>query len=162
MNIGFKGMNKMDPQTNAGIMQRGFSLLELLIVVAIVAIIAAFAYPSYTQYVVDTKRTAATTTLLRIADRQQQFFMDNKRFAADLTDLGFGANPLFVSDDGNVVPAGDADAVYLFTLANVAPAAYTAIAAPLAQQLVRDMDCGTLTLDEAGARDAMGGGDDCW
>ena len=152
----------MDSQTKTGHKQRGVSLLELMIVVAIVSMIAAFAYPSYTQYIVDTKRTAATSTLLRIADRQQQFFMDNKRFAADLTDLGFGSNPLFVSDDGNAVPAGDADAVYLFTLVNIAPAGYTAIAAPLAQQLVRDTHCGTLTLNQAGARDALGGGDDCW
>ena len=59
--------------------QRGVTLLELLIVVAIVAMISAFAYPSYMTYVVNTKRTAATTTLMRIADRQQQFFMDNKQ-----------------------------------------------------------------------------------
>lgn len=142
--------------------QRGVSLLELMIVVAIISMIAAFAYPSYMQYVVSTKRTAATTTLLRIADRQQQFFMDNKRYAGDLTNLGFAANPLFVSDDGNSVPAGDADAVYLFSLVNVTPTNYTALAAPLAGQLSRDTDCGTLTLNQAGARDALAGGDDCW
>jgi type IV pilus assembly protein PilE len=142
--------------------QRGVTLLELMIVVTIVAIISAFAYPSYTQYVVNTKRTAATSTLMQIADRQQQFFMDNKSYTADLTALGFASNPLYVSDDGNSVPAGDADAVYLFTLANVAPTTYTAIAAPLAQQLVRDTKCGTLTLDQAGAKDALAGGDDCW
>ena len=142
--------------------QRGVTLLELMIVVTIVAIISAFAYPSYTQYVVNTKRTAATSTLMQIADRQQQFFMDNKSYTADLTALGFASNPLYVSDDGNSVPAGDADAVYLFTLANVAPTTYTAIAAPLAQQLVRDTKCGTLTLTQAGAKDALAGGDDCW
>jgi len=142
--------------------QRGVTLLELMIVVAIVAIITAFAYPSYTQYVVNTKRTAATATLLQIADRQQQFFMDNKRYTADLTDLGFGASPLFVSDDGNAVPAGDADAVYLLTVANVTPVTYTAIAAPLAQQLARDTKCGTLTLTQTGEKDASAGGDKCW
>ena len=142
--------------------QHGVTLLELMIVVTIVAIISAFAYPSYTQYVVNTKRTAATSTLMQIADRQQQFFMDNKSYTADLTALGYASNPLYVSDDGNSVPAGDADAVYLFTLANVAPTTYTAIAAPLAQQLVRDTKCGTLTLNQAGAKDALAGGDDCW
>ena len=142
--------------------QHGVTLLELMIVVTIVAIISAFAYPSYTQYVVNTKRTAATSTLMQIADRQHQFFMDNKSYTADLTALGYASNPLYVSDDGNSVPAGDADAVYLFTLANVAPTTYTAIAAPLAQQLVRDTKCGTLTLNQAGAKDALAGGDDCW
>jgi type IV pilus assembly protein PilE len=142
--------------------QMGMSLLELMIVVAIVSMIAAFAYPSYTDYIVNTKRTAAATTLMQVADRQQQFFMDNKSYTANLTNLGFAANPLFISDDGNTVPAGDADAVYLVTLANVGATTYTAIAAPLGQQLVRDTKCGTMTLNQAGARDALAGGDDCW
>jgi len=142
--------------------QRGVTLMELMIVVAIVAIIATFAYPSYTQYVVSTKRTAATSTLLQIADRQQQFFMDNKRYANDLTNLGFTANPLFVSDDGMPAAAGDADAVYIFGLANVSATTYTAMAAPLAGQLDRDTDCGTLILNQAGARSATGSKDDCW
>jgi type IV pilus assembly protein PilE len=110
--------------------QRGVTLLELMIVVAIVAMIAAFAYPSYTQYIVNTKRTAATSTLLQIADRQQQFFMDNKRYANNLTDLGLGANPLWVADDGSTVPAGDADAVYIFAVFGVDATNYIAIAAP--------------------------------
>ena len=68
--------------------QRGITLLELMIVVVIIAIIASIGYPSYMRYVVNTKRTAATSTLLQVADRQQQFFMDNKRFAADLIRQG--------------------------------------------------------------------------
>ena len=60
--------------------QRGVTLIEILIVMVILALIASFAYPSYMNYVVDTKRTAATSILLQVADRQQQFFMDNKRF----------------------------------------------------------------------------------
>ena len=142
--------------------QRGITLLELLIVVVIVAIIASFGYPSYMRYVVNTKRTAATSTLLQVADRQQQFFMDNKRYTADLTELGFAANPMFVSDQGSSVPAGDADAVYLVSLVGVTPTTYTTLAAPLGPQLKRDGRCGTLTLNQAGTRDALGGADDCW
>lgn len=142
--------------------QAGVTLMELLIVVTIIAIISAFAYPSYQRYVVNTKRTAATATLLQIADRQQQFFMDNKRYAAALTDLGYGNDPLFVADDGMPVAAGDPDAVYTLSLANISATTYTAIAAPLGGQLKRDADCGSLTLNQAAARDALGGGDDCW
>ena len=142
--------------------QRGITLLELLIVVVIIAIIASIGYPSYMRYVVNTKRTAATSTLLQVADRQQQFFMDNKRYTADLTELGFAANPMFVSDQGSSVPAGDDDAVYLVSLAGVTPTTYMALAAPLGAQLERDGACGTMTLNQAGARDALGGGGDCW
>ena len=142
--------------------QRGVTLMELMIVLAIVSIIATFAYPSYTQYVVSTKRTAATSTLLQIADRQQQFFMDNKRYANDLTSLGFSANPLFVTDDGSPGVAGDADVVYVFGLGNVTATTYIALAAPLAGQLKRDTDCGALILNQAGARFVTGAADDCW
>ncbi|MDH3614394.1 MAG: type IV pilin protein [Gammaproteobacteria bacterium] len=142
--------------------QRGITFLELLIVVAIVAMISAFAFPSYMQYIVKTKRTAATSALLQIADRQQQFFMDNKTYATDLSALGFAGSPLFVSDAGKAVAAGDDDAVYVLSIVNVTPTTYTATAAPLAGQLERDTDCGTLTLSQAGTKDALGGGDDCW
>ena len=142
--------------------QKGVTLLELMIVVVIIAIISAFAYPSYTQFILRAKRTAGTSMLLQIADRQQQFFMDNKSYTGDLTNLGFAASPLYVSDDGNSVAAGDADAVYLFSLVNVGATTYTAIAAPLGGQLKRDSECGSLTTNQAGARDALGGGTDCW
>ena len=143
-------------------LQYGVTLLELMIVVAIVAIISAFAFPSYMQYVVNTKRTVATSALLQIADRQQQFFMDNKQFTNDLTNLGFAANPLVLADDGNSVAAADADAVYSISLSNVAVTTYTITAAPLHGQASRDTDCASLTLNQAGARGNSGGGDDCW
>ena len=91
--------------------QRGFSLIELMIVVAIIAIISAFAYPSYERYVIKTKRSVAHNALLQVADRQQQFFMDNKRFATDITNLGFPANPYVLDDNGTTTVASDADAV---------------------------------------------------
>ena len=143
-------------------LQYGVTLLELMIVVAIVAIISAFAFPSYMQYVVNTKRTVATSALLQIADRQQQFFMDNKQFTNDLTNLGFAANPLVLADDGNSVAAADSDAVYSISLSNVAVTTYTITAAPLHGQASRDTDCASLTLNQAGARGNSGGGGDCW
>jgi type IV pilus assembly protein PilE len=148
--------------TNFKKRQRGMNLIELLVVVAIVAILGAFAYPSYVQHIVDTKRTAATSMLLQVADRQQQFFMDNKTYAADLTNLGFGANPLVVGDDGREVPAGDMESVYSVTLANVGVTTYTATAAPLNGQLSRDTECGSLALDQSSNRTQSGAATDCW
>ncbi len=150
-------------KTTALTWQRGITLMELMIVVAIIAMISAFAYPSYQDYIVNTKRTAATTTLLQIADRQQQFFMDNKSYANDLTTLGFTANPLWVADDGRTVIAGDLDAVYIFGIVNVTPTEYLAFAVPVGQQQIRDTECGALTLNQANTRQAFGTDpDDCW
>lgn len=142
--------------------QRGVTMLELLIVVAIIAIVSAFGYPSYMQYVVNTKRTAATSALLQVADRQQHFFMDNKTYAGDLTDLGFAADPWVITEEGMSTAAGNSDAVYSISLSGIAATTYTITAAPLHAQLDRDGDCGSLTLDQAGVRGNSGGGANCW
>lgn len=142
--------------------QSGVTLIELMVVVAIIAIISAFAYPSYQRYVVKAKRTVAQNTLLQIADRQQQFFMDNKRFTADLTDLGFPADPHVVDDDGNSTVAGDSQAVYSLSLSNVTATTWTITAAPLHGQLTRDTYCGSLTITQAGTKGKTGASDKCW
>lgn len=142
--------------------QRGFSLIELMVVVAIVAIIAAFAFPSYQRYVIKAKRTVAQNVLLQVADRQQQFFMDNKRFTADMTNLGFPADPYIVGDDGASTVVGDSAAVYSLSLSNVTATTWTATAAPLHGQLSRDSYCGSLSVTHAAAKGKTGASDDCW
>jgi type IV pilus assembly protein PilE len=143
--------------------QRGVTLIELMIVIVILAVIASFAYPSYMNYVVDTKRTAATSILLQVADRQQQFFMDNKRFTNDLTNLGFANNPLVIADDGRpMANAADSDSTYSVALTNVTATTYTITAAPLNGQASRDAECGSLTLNQTLMKGSSGGGDDCW
>ena len=142
--------------------QTGVTLIELMVVVAIVAAIFAFAFPSYERYIVRAKRAVGQNVLMQVADRQQQFFMDNKRFAANLAELGFGANPYVVDDDGASTVAGDVDAVYSVSLSNVTATTWTATATPLNGQLSRDTDCGNLTITQAGAKGRTGAGDNCW
>ena len=146
----------------AHIRQAGVTLIELMVVVAIVAAIFAFAFPSYDRYIVRAKRAVGQNMLMQVADRQQQFFMDNKRFAADLTNLGCGANPFIVDDDGAGTVAGDADAVYSIALSNVTATTWTATATPVGAQLSRDTFCGSLTINQAGAKGKSGGADNCW
>ncbi len=142
--------------------QRGVTLIELMVVVAIIAIISAFAYPSYERYVTRTKRAVAQNALLQVADRQQQFFMDNKQFAADMTDLGYPADPYVVSDDGRTTAAADSSAVYSLSLSNVTATTWTATAAPLHGQLTRDTYCGSLSITQAGAKGQSGASTNCW
>ena len=59
---------------------RGFTIIEVMIVVVIVAILAAIAIPSYTQYVTRSKIAEATSTLMSQRVKMEQFFQDNRTY----------------------------------------------------------------------------------
>jgi type IV pilus assembly protein PilE len=58
----------------------GFTLIEVMITVAIVAILAAVAIPSYTDYITRSKIQEATTSLLTMRTKLEQYFQDNRTF----------------------------------------------------------------------------------
>jgi len=81
--------------------QRGFTLIELMIVVSIVAILATVAYPAYTNYVVKANRAEAQAYLMRAAQQQQLFFNDTRSYAANEAALNL-TQPKRVQDNYNV------------------------------------------------------------
>lgn len=138
--------------------EKGFTLIEVMIVVAIIAIIAGVAYPSYQDSIRKAKRGVAKSELMKVLSRQEQFFINNKGYATNLTSLGYGANPFYVDDQGQESTA--AEGVYLIQLAGGAStAAFTLQAVPQNAQ-ASDSTCGTFTLTNTGAQGAAGS--NCW
>ncbi len=61
---------------------KGFTLIELMIVVAIIGLLARIAFPSYQDYVRRGKIGEATSELAAFRARQEQFFQDNRTYVS--------------------------------------------------------------------------------
>ena len=73
--------------------ERGFSLLELMTVLVIVGVLAAIAWPSYQSYVIRSNRAAAQSFMMSVANRQEQYILTNRSYAATTAALSLTAPP---------------------------------------------------------------------
>ena len=132
-------------------LHRGFTLIELMIVVAIVGILAAVAFPNYQNYTREARRTDAHSTLLNLSNNLEKYFSDENTYTVDPTDMGYGANPL-ISPEG----------YYSVTITgpNNITVSYLATATAVGVQAI-DTGCATITFDSTGLQGSTGG-EDCW
>ena len=127
---------------------RGMTLIELMVAVAIVSILVSIAVPSYALFMKKSRRGDTESTLMDIAQREQQFLIDARAYAPNVATLG------------TTVPA-DVTAYYTITICQLpppvacnppggAPPTFAVIATPIAgSPQAGDY---TLTLDHTGAK----------
>jgi type IV pilus assembly protein PilE len=71
----------------------GFTLIELVIAVAIVGTLAAIALPAYTQQILRANRAQAKQFIEDIANREEQYLLDQRLYTATIGSGGLGMTP---------------------------------------------------------------------
>lgn len=135
--------------------ERGFSLIELMMVIAVIGVLAAIAYPSYQDSLVKTRRASAQACLSELAQFMERFYTTNMRYNQDT-----GGTAVALP---NLQCRADLNDFYTFSLPAIAQTTYTLQATPKGMQ-ANDTLCKNLTLSYTGAKGETGTGStqDCW
>jgi len=81
---------------------KGFTLIELMIVVAIIGIITAIAYPSYTEQMEKGRRSDGQAFILGIQGAMERHVFDNNTYAESMSTLGYTVTDSnFLSPEGH-------------------------------------------------------------
>jgi len=127
---------------------KGFSLIELMVVLAIVALLLSYALPNYRQYVIKSKRAVAQNKVLEIAGMYEKFYANTNSYPTGLS--GSGAtlslpNSYLVDDE------------YTFTASSTATT--WTITATATHGQADDTECPTITFSNLGSKGPSAA---CW
>ncbi len=128
---------------------KGFTLIEVMIVVAIIGILAAIAYPSYDEYVKRGNRAEGQAFLNEVAARQERYFSQNNAYVTSVDDISKLGLSKSSSETGKYTLSIGTDNGYTLT----------------ANQQFNDTKCGNLTLNAQGVKGRSGTEktvDECW
>jgi type IV pilus assembly protein PilE len=144
--------------------QRGFTLIELMIVVVIVAILAAVAYPSYTEFVRRSARSEAKAALLENAQFLERIFTTSNTYARDSAGNAITDASRPVQFTPREPGANQRYAITIDVNA-ASPNQFELRATPIAGSPAAGDPCGTFVLNQAGAKtveDASRSNAECW
>jgi type IV pilus assembly protein PilE len=140
---------------------RGFTLIELMIVVAIVAILASVAYPSYLESVRKSRRAEARAQLMETAQYMERFYSQNDSFKRA---VGATADMTLPSALTSVPRQGAQTYEISFVTGTLTASAFNLQAVPTGP--MHGDRCGTLKLDNTGLRQIENANgvtvSDCW
>lgn len=138
--------------------EKGFTLIEVMIVVVILALIGAVAVPSYLDNVRKGRRNDAKAKLTENVQFLEAFLAINEKYDVDKGGTAV-ALPILVSPAG--ATGGNVDYNISFAIPTTSTT-YRIQAVPV-NKMAGDA-CGTLTIDNTGARTASGalGMANCW
>ena len=131
--------------------QKGFSLIELMIVIVIGAILVLVAIPSYNSYVVQTRRSEAKASVLNLAAEMERYYNQNQTYA--------GATLANVNS-----PTATPDGYYNLQITTAGSTNFSIQAVPTGTQATSDTACANLTYDQLGNKGITGSGTvaNCW
>jgi len=133
---------------------KGFTLIELMIVIAVVALLAAIAIPAYTTQVLRSHRADAVNGVSDLRLRQERYRSNHASYAADMDAL-LGSAATTASFNGS-------HAYYDFVISGASATGYTITAnAKGAQE--KDADCDPMVATvAAGITTLTPAGNRCW
>jgi type IV pilus assembly protein PilE len=126
---------------------RGFTLIEIMVVIAIVGVLFSVAIPIYQSNVLKTKRQAAQSCLMEYAQYMERYYTTNTTNPLSFTDATLSAA---------AACATSLTSAYAFTLSSTR-STYTLTATAKGAQ-VKDTDCIPLTLQQDGTKSPSS----CW
>jgi type IV pilus assembly protein PilE len=141
---------------------QGFTLIELIIAVIIIGILAAVVYPSYIEQVKKTRRADAKIALTELAGLQENYFVENNRYAASLKLLlGITSGEKYGFElAGSQLRSKDG--FYLITLVDPTTRNFRLTAEPDPTKSQKDdTQCTQFSIDQTGKKKSSDG-DSCW